>query len=365
VDAKLLVLGESGVGKEVVTQLVHAASARATKSFIAVNCSGIPETLLESELFGHIRGSFTGAYRNKRGLIRQADGGTLFLDELGEMGSRMQAVLLRFAETGEIQPVGSDRPAGRANVRLITATNRDLRAQIAAGTFREDLYYRLNVITIHVPALRDRAEDVLILLEHFLERAARAHSLRKPTITPDAAQLLLSYDWPGNVRELRNVAERLVVFERDRPVSPDDLPPEFREPRPMPATESAAIDTRDPQGQPPSDGNVPDRVRQLWNRLQAGENFWVVVHKAFKERELARADLGALIDQGLRKTGGSYRDLLMLFNLPASDYRRFHGFLYQQKCNLPVDKYRMLRADVTARTQVGRPGARGRSPQAM
>ena len=233
-DAKLLVLGESGVGKGVVTRLVHAASARATKPFVAVNCGGIPETLLESELFGHIRGSFTGAYRDKLGLIRQADGGTLFLDELGETGSRMQAVLLRFTETGEIQPVGSDRAEGRVNVRLITATNRDLRAQVAAGTFREDLYYRLNVIKIHVPPLRDRGEDVLILLEHYLEHAADAHGLRKPTITPDAAQLLLAYDWPGNVRELRNLAERLVVWELDRPVGPVDLPPEFLAPCKLP-----------------------------------------------------------------------------------------------------------------------------------
>ena len=337
-DAKLLVLGESGVGKGVVTRLVHAASARATKPFVAVNCGGIPETLLESELFGHIRGSFTGAYRDKLGLIRQADGGTLFLDELGETGSRMQAVLLRFTETGEIQPVGSDRAEGRVNVRLITATNRDLRAQVAAGTFREDLYYRLNVIKIHVPPLRDRGEDVLILLEHYLEHAADAHGLRKPTITPDAAQLLLAYDWPGNVRELRNLAERLVVWELDRP-------------------ESAAIVRPDVPGQPLSDGNVIDRVQQLWDRLQTGEGFWDVVREAVKARTLTRNELAALIDRGLRETRGSYRDLLVLFHLPASDYKRFHGFLYQQKCNLPVHQYRMLRADVTARTQLERPPA--------
>src|SRR5215510_4097253 len=159
--AILAISGETGVGKEVVARLVHQTGARRPRRFVAVNCSGIPETLLESELFGHTRGSFTGAYRDKPGLVRLADNGTLFLDELGEMSLRMQAVLLRFAETGEVQPVGADGPTGRTDVRLITATHRDLRTQIDTGAFREDLYYRLNVIQIRVPPLRERAEDVL------------------------------------------------------------------------------------------------------------------------------------------------------------------------------------------------------------
>src|SRR5688572_30601415 len=159
--AKVLITGETGVGKEVVARLIHAQNARSRQPFIAVNCSGIPETLLASELFGHARGSFTGAYRDKIGLVRQADRGTLFLDELGEMSLAMQSMLLRFTETGEIQPVGVDAPAGRTDVRLITATNRDLREQIAAGAFREDLYYRLNVIHVRVPPLRERDIDVL------------------------------------------------------------------------------------------------------------------------------------------------------------------------------------------------------------
>ena len=150
-NAKVLITGETGVGKEVVARLIHEHGARSRQTFVAVNCSGIPETLLASELFGHARGSFTGAFRDKIGLVRQADRGTLFLDELGEMSLAMQAVLLRFTETGEIQPVGVDAPVGRTDVRLITATNRDLRAQIAIGAFREDLYYRLNVIEIRVP----------------------------------------------------------------------------------------------------------------------------------------------------------------------------------------------------------------------
>ena len=168
-------------------------SARAGRPFVPVNCSGIPETLLESELFGHMRGSFTGAFRDKVGLVERAHRGTLFLDELGEMSLRMQAVLLRFTETGEVQRVGSESGTMRTDARLITATNRDLRARIADGTFREDLYYRLNVIQVRIPPLRERGEDVLLLLDHYLGHAAAAHGLPTPTLTPDAAQLLLAY----------------------------------------------------------------------------------------------------------------------------------------------------------------------------
>jgi DNA-binding NtrC family response regulator len=210
-QAKVLITGETGVGKEVVARLIHQQSKRAGRVFVPVNCSGIPETLLESELFGHTRGSFTGAFRDKLGLIRQAERGTLFLDELGEMSLRMQAVLLRFTETGEFQPIGSDTPAQCADVRLITATNRDLRAQIAASAFREDLFYRLNVIELHIPPLRERGADIELLFEHYLGRAARAHDVPQRHRTAAATDLLLEYAWPGNVRELRNMTERLVL----------------------------------------------------------------------------------------------------------------------------------------------------------
>src|SRR4026207_1539465 len=227
-DAKVLVLGETGSGKEVVARLIHEQSARASRTFVAVNCSGIPETLLESELFGHTRGSFTGAYRDKPGLVRQADRGTLFLDELGEMSLRMQAVLLRFAETGEIQTIGVDGVTGRSDVRLVTATNRNLRERIEAGVFREDLYFRLNIIQIHVPSLRGRPDDVMLLLRHYLRRASETHRLHCPELTMDAEQLLVAYPWPGNVRELKNLAERLVVREWGRPHAAEDLPTEIR-----------------------------------------------------------------------------------------------------------------------------------------
>ena len=341
--AKVLILGETGVGKEVVARLVHMQGARASCPFVAVNCSGIPETLLESELFGHVRGSFTGAFRDKVGLIQQANGGTLFLDELGEMSLRMQAMLLRFAETGEVQRVGSDSGTLRTDVRLITATNRDLRAQIDAGAFREDMYYRLNLIRIQVPPLRERGEDVLLLLEHYLQCAARAHDLPMPSLSEDAARLLLTYAWPGNVRELRNVAERLVLQDRVGPLMPEDLQLEIR------GTSATGVIV----GALPSEDSVPrpmmadtgmtEQAQQLWARLESGEDFWAVVHEAFKTRELTRAELVSIIDRALQETCGHYRDMLRLFHLPPSDYKRFHAFLYQQRANLPVAPYRNLR----------------------
>ena len=346
-SAKVLILGETGVGKEVVARLLHHHSARAARPFVAVNCSGIPETLLESELFGHRKGSFTGAYRDKIGLVRQADRGTLFLDELGEMSLRMQAVLLRFTETGEVQEVGTEGSTGRADVRLITATNRDLRAQIAAGAFREDLFYRLNVIQIHIPPLRDRGDDILLLMRHYITVAAASHRLREPELTPEATAVLRAYAWPGNVRELRNIAERLALQDRKRALRPDDLPLEVRLATPaatdflsrsavvngsaspvLAAAPAAAVQTPVPP------------VERLWNRMANGEDFWSVVHQAFKARELTRTDLSALIDRGLRETRGSYRALLRVFHMPPADYKRFHAFLYQQQCNLPVAPYR-------------------------
>jgi DNA-binding NtrC family response regulator len=350
-NAKVLILGETGVGKEVVAQLIHAQSARASRPFLAVNCSGIPETLLESELFGHTRGSFTGAYRDKVGLVRQADRGTLFLDELGEMSLRMQAVLLRFAETGEVQAVGSDQPGGRADVRLITATNRDLRAQIESGAFREDLYYRLNVIQIQVPPLRDRGNDILMLFDHYLDHASQTHGLPKPTLTPDAAQQLLTYAWPGNVRELRNVTERVVLRNRARPLTPEDLPVEIRGGQAAPTTR-VSVTTPSGESAAPREARQ-DRVQQLWDRMQVGEDFWAVVREAFRARELTRGELAALVDRGLQETRGSYRALLKLFRLPASDYKRLHAFLYQQQCNLPVAQYRKARATTSNQASAG------------
>jgi DNA-binding NtrC family response regulator len=359
-SAKVLIQGETGSGKEVVARLIHAQSARRAGPLVTMNCSGIPETLLESELFGHTRGSFTGANRDTTGLLRQAHRGTLFLDELGEMSIRMQAVLLRFTESGEVQQVGADRPAGIVDVRLITATHRDLRAQIAAGAFREDLYYRLNVIQIQVPALRERGDDILTLTRHYLEKSGAAHGLPVPMLTPDVAQLLVAYSWPGNVRELKNVTERLVLQEPGEVITPDHLPQEIRGISDAyvvgPSSAHAALHASGPQPYParrpePSQDRGSDTVSHLWDLMMTGLDFWTVVYPAFKAREVTRTELAALVDRGLRQTAGSYTALLTLFHMPASDYKRFHAFLYQQQCNLPVAEYRRRkprRVQVTA-----------------
>src|SRR5437868_2234889 len=199
-DAKILLTGESGVGKEVVARLVHRYSVRSARPFVAINCAGVPDSLLESELFGHVRGSFTGAYRDKPGLFEQAHGGTIFMDEVGEMSLRMQALLLRFLEDGDIHRVGADRRSGTVNVRVVAATNRVLLDRIAAGAFREDLYYRLNVIHLVIPPLRDRRDDIEPLLRHFLQTFSAKYNVEVPTLAPEASQALATYDWPGNVR---------------------------------------------------------------------------------------------------------------------------------------------------------------------
>jgi DNA-binding NtrC family response regulator/predicted hydrocarbon binding protein len=233
VDSPLLITGESGTGKELIAHLVHEESARAAGPFVAVNCGAITETLLESELFGHARGSFTGAVHDRPGLFEAATGGTLLLDEIGEVARGVQVKLLRTLQEGEIRRVGENK-SRPVNVRVIAATNRDLAADIVAGRFRKDLYYRLNVVQLHVPALRDRREDILPLARVLLiETALRLH---RPTFSlePRAADQLLRYDWPGNVRELLNVLERAIALGRSRRIALEDLPEEVRQAIPDP-----------------------------------------------------------------------------------------------------------------------------------
>ena len=221
-DAKVLITGESGVGKDVIARFIHARSQR---SFVAVNCAAFSETLLESELFGHVKGSFTGAHRDKMGKLQQAHKGTIFLDEVGEMSLRMQALLLRFLESGEIQSVGADGQAGHVDVRVISATNRDIPALIAAGQFREDLMYRIRVIHLQVPPLRARREDIRPLIEHTIKKNGRPISLSE-----EALKALEQYRWPGNVRQLQNMIEQLTWMSAKDVVSVDDLPGALRMP---------------------------------------------------------------------------------------------------------------------------------------
>jgi transcriptional regulator with PAS, ATPase and Fis domain len=220
----ILITGESGTGKELVARAVHRASPRAPKAFVAVNCGAIPEALLESELFGHARGAFTGAHANKVGRIALAEGGTLFLDEIGEMPMSLQVKLLRILQAKEYSPVGDNRTL-KADVRIVAATNVNLESAVQAGTFREDLYYRLNVIHLTVPALRERPEDVPLLVQHFLKKAKeRVGRTNIGGVSRAAAQILADYQWPGNVRELENTVERAVLLCQGALIEPKDLP---------------------------------------------------------------------------------------------------------------------------------------------
>jgi transcriptional regulator with PAS, ATPase and Fis domain len=326
-DAKVLVTGESGVGKELVAQAIHQRSARAARAMVAVNCAGLPETLLESELFGHVKGSFTGAYRDKQGKLEMADGGSIFLDEIGEMTLRMQGLLLRFMETGELQKVGADRAMGRVNVRVIAATNRNLRDMITEGTFREDLFYRLNVIHLTVPPLRERKEDIPSLIEHFLAAFTRNNGTPVHAISPEAIKLLADYAWPGNVRELENVIERLVVTGRNNTVAPDDLPMEIR--------------THQGIGLRPKRERRRTVADDLYKKLvEERESFWTAVYPLYMQREITRGNMRDLVRKGLEDARGNYKIVAKLFNMEQRDYKRFLNFLRKHDCQLPFKEYR-------------------------
>lgn len=239
-DATILVRGESGTGKDLLASAIHHHSPRRDKPFVTVNCGALPETLLESELFGHTKGSFTGAIRDHGGLFRAAEGGTLFLDEIGETTQAIQVKLLRVLEDKKVTPIGSTIGIP-VDVRLITATNADLEALVQSGKFRADLYYRLNVIQISVPPLRDRIEDIDLLADHFIIRSCRKTDSPSKTISEDARKLLRGYRWPGNVRELQNVIERAVVLSKSSVLDVDDFPEKLSsEPVVTPATDEQA-----------------------------------------------------------------------------------------------------------------------------
>lgn len=228
-DATVLIRGESGTGKELAAEALHAESHRGNRAFLALNCATLTPSLLESELFGHVRGAFTGATKDHAGMFQRADGGTLFLDEVAELPLELQAKLLRVLQERSFLPVGGDR-AISVDVRIVAATHRSLRAEVRAGNFREDLLYRLRVVPIFLPPLRERRCDIALLLWHFIERYNARGPRRIGRISPEAMRLLLDYSWPGNVRELQNVAEYAFAVGRGTELSLDDLPPEFREP---------------------------------------------------------------------------------------------------------------------------------------
>jgi transcriptional regulator with PAS, ATPase and Fis domain len=325
-DAKVLITGESGVGKELVAQYIHVTSRRASRPFVAVNCAGIPETLLESELFGHVRGSFTGAYRDKPGKFEVAHSGTLFLDEVGEMTLRMQGLLLRVLETGEIQKVGADRLTAKTDARVVAATNRNLPDLIERGHFREDLYYRLNVIHVHVPPLRERREDIPALADFFLRRASRNGHV-PCTFAPDFYTAVQAWDWPGNVRQLDNLVQRLAVNSQTGIITAADLPPEIQ---------AATLKTL-PEPRRERRRSVADA---LYERIVAGGSFWDVVYEPYMDRLITKADVRAVVQKGLQAATGNYRVVTRLFNVAPSEYKRFLNFLRKHECLLPYRDYR-------------------------
>jgi transcriptional regulator with PAS, ATPase and Fis domain len=230
-DATILIQGESGTGKEVIAKAIHHTSPRAQHAFVAVNCGALPEPLLESEIFGHVKGAFTGATVHKKGLFEDAHGGTFFLDEIGDMPLSLQVKFLRVLQEGEIRRVGSNQ-ATTVDVRVLAATNRDLGQLMQQGQFREDLYYRLNVIPLVLPPLRERREDIPALAEHFLRRFGDKQH-RPLSLTASAVERLLRYPWPGNVRELENAMERTAILARNDLIGPDELPPHIASGTPL------------------------------------------------------------------------------------------------------------------------------------
>jgi transcriptional regulator with PAS, ATPase and Fis domain len=321
-DGKVLITGESGVGKDLVARHIHRHSRRRGHAFLAVNCAGLSESLLESELFGHVKGSFTGAYRNKPGKLQVAHRGTLFLDEVGEMSLRMQALLLRFLENGEIQAVGSDGCATTVDVRIVAATNRNLAELIAAGQFREDLLYRLRVIHLEVPPLRERRDDIRLLAAHFIQRAGRHLS-----ITEDALRILERYRWPGNVRELQNVVEQAMWLAPDEVIDVEQLPEPVRT-----SSQTVVLPAVERRKQ------VAD---ELFDALvHSGYSFWAHIYPLFLSRDITRNDMRELVRRGLTITRGNYRALLKLFGLSTTDYKRFLNFLAAHDCRADFREFR-------------------------
>jgi DNA-binding NtrC family response regulator len=324
-DARVLITGESGVGKEIAARSIHQMSHAAHKPIVTINCAGIPDSLLESELFGHVRGSFTDAYRDRVGLLEQAHGGgTVFLDEVGEMSPRMQVLLLRFLENGEIQPVGASAVRTCVKVRVISATNRDLWQSVCSRDFRDDLYYRLNVFRIEIPPLRARREDIPGLLQHFFTFYGEQHRLAVPELMADALAKLVTYEWPGNVRQLKNIVERLTVRRRSDSIGVADLPIEI----------GAAVTAEKGRVERRATSRNASSVESLLEQMmQKHEPFWTAVYPLFMARDLTRTDLREIVSRGFQQTG-NYKALAQLFNVAPGEYRRFLNFLRTHGCDV-------------------------------
>lgn len=266
-DVTILLKGETGTGKEVLATAIQKSSVRANLPFITLNCAALPESLIESELFGHKKGAFTGAHANAQGLLQAADGGTLFLDEINSLPVSIQAKLLRFLDSGECLAVGETKPS-KLDVRIIAATNADLTRQIAVGEFRQDLYFRLNVVPLELPPLSQRTEDIEHLVKHFLSIFEKTHNIISPHFSRLALKVMKTYAWPGNVRELRNLCERLCILLAGKTIEPENLPFEFSQVRNLPETTGFTL----PETGLQLDSLEADLIHQALHRTQGNRS---------------------------------------------------------------------------------------------
>ncbi len=316
-DSTVLIQGESGTGKELIARAIHEHSPRKGKHFVPVNCAAIPDELLESELFGYVKGSFTGAAQSKVGRIQFADGGTLFLDEIGDMKGNLQAKLLRVLQEREVEQVGGVKPT-KVDVRVIAATHQNLENLVADGRFREDLYYRLAVIPVVAPPLRERRSDIRLLIERFIDRFSQRRSDRKTTIEPEALRSLMAFDWPGNVRELENLMQRLVILHRGKRITLKELPEKYRiAPEDLPEFEEEPEETATATP-PPAAAVVAPPVAD-WT--DEGLDFNALISD-FEDR---------LILEAMRRADGNKKEAARLLNL-----KRTTLIEKIKKKNLPV-----------------------------
>ncbi len=295
-ESTVLIQGQSGTGKELIARAIHEKSARKSSHFVPVNCAAIPDELLESELFGYVKGAFTGAQQSKIGRVQFADGGTLFLDEIGDMKPNLQAKLLRVLQEREVEQVGGVKPT-KVDVRVIAATHQNLEELVAVGKFREDLYYRLAVIPLVAPPLCERQEDIALLIESFIERFSRRKDDRRTTIDPVAMKSLMNYRWPGNVRELENLMQRLVILHRGKRISLKELPEKYRC---VDINETDSDVSEKESGQPSFSSTPPDAV---WS--EDGLDFNGLISE-YEDR---------LILQALSRTGGNKKEAARMLNL--------------------------------------------------
>jgi len=340
-DAHVVICGESGVVKELFAHLIHERSRRSALPLVTIKCAGLPEALLGSALFGEFDRIDSPLPQDRRGLLEVAAGSTIFIDAIGVMSLHAQAELLRVLQSGELPRSGSSRAT---DVRVIAASACRLADRVAAKEFDEELYARLSSIEIIVPPLRARREDVLPLLDYFLRCYAEQHDRPIPVLTPEAVAQLAAYDWPGNIRELKRICERLIARSGADVVTVRDLPVDIR-----------LCHTRRPQRFRTA-ADSATAGDDLFDRIvQRGDSFWDAVHTAFLSRDLTRSDVRAVLDRGLQQTGGNYKALVELFNMPASDYKRFLNFLRKYDCQLPFQPFRDSAPveDATSRSSSG------------